>query len=217
MEQIAMPEQFEINDRNRVRRVAKRGEYDHAAVFQVIDAAPLGHVSINDQQQGLIAIPMLHARMEDRLIFHGATTSRLMQHLGSGAPCCVSFAMVDGLVLAKSLFHHSMNYRSAVVFGCGQLVNDEPERLNALKAISDKLLPGRWEDARQPNAKEMKATAIVSLKIESASAKIRSGPPSDDPEDIELPIWSGVVPCQVQTQTPIADEHSQKIALPDYL
>ena len=211
---------FEVSERNRVRRVAKRGVYDRASVFSVIDAAWVGHVGINDpglNEQGLVIIPMLHARMNDCLVFHGATSSRLMRHLGSGANICVSFTLLDGLVLAKSLFHHSMNYRSAVVFGTGSLVQNPQEQIDALKAISDKVMPDRWEDARQPNAKEMKATAIVKLQIESASAKIRSGPPGDDPDDQKLSVWSGVVPFELTPQAPIADEYSTGISLPKYL
>lgn len=212
-----MNKSFEANERNRVRRVAKRGAYDFETVFSVIDAAPIGHVAISDNDLGLTVIPMLHSRMEDSLVFHGATTSRLMVCLGSGEPISVSFAIVDGLVLAKSLFHHSMNYRSAVVFGTGHLVRDESERMAALKSISDKIMPGRWEDARQPSDKEMKATAIVKLKIESASAKIRTGPPNDDTEDHLLKFWSGVVPFETRMLAPVADEHSQEIEIPEYL
>ena len=213
-----MSETFELTDRNRVRRVAKRGLYDKESVFAVIDAAWIGHVAIKDlDEQGVTVIPMLHARMNDTLVFHGATSSRLMKYLGSGQPIAVSFAMVDGLVLAKSLFHHSMNYRSAVVFGTGGLLEDESEKLAALQAISDKIMPGRWEDARGPNEQEMKATAVVQVQIESASAKVRTGGPIDDPADLELPVWSGVVPIESNLMKPWADEHSQQTTLPGYL
>lgn len=212
-----MTQKFEVSDHNRVRRVARRGIYDRETVFKIIDAAPVGHVGINDRQHGLTLIPMLHARMDDHLVFHGATTSRLMQLLASGDPVCVSFTLVDGLVLAKSLFHHSMNYRSAVVFGTGRLSKDESEKMEALKAISDKLLPGRWEDARQPNAREMKATAIAMVKIESASAKVREGNPVDDPEDLDFPCWSGVVPIESRWLPPVADSNSTGVEIPDYL
>jgi len=213
-----MTKQFDISDRNRVRRVAKRGAYDHKIVFEVIDAAPIGHVAIEDKSHGGVAvIPMFHSRMEDYVIFHGATTSRLMTCLASGALVSISFAMVDGLVLAKSLFHHSMNYRSAVVFGRGQMVHHDEERLSALKSLSDKILPGRWEDARGPSEQEMKATAVVKVKIESASAKIRTGGPIDDPEDVKLPIWSGVIPVETRFTNPVADENSNGLVTPDYL
>ncbi len=212
-----MSSNFAVEDRNRVRRAAKRGVYDRDSVFQVIDAAWIGHIGFHDQQHGVTVIPMMHARSNDQLIFHGATTSRLMQHLGSGIPISVSFGMVDGLVLAKSLFHHSMNYRSAVVFGTGRISQDPAERMSALKAISDKVMPGRWDDARQPNDQELKATAIVLLTIETTSAKIRSGDPIDAQEDLQLPCWSGVLPMHRQHLVAEADKHSQNIPLPDYL
>ena len=212
-----MKNEYEKTDRNRVRRVAKRALYDHEAVHQVIDAAWVGHIAFADKEHGVTTIPMLHARIDQALIFHGARSSRLMKFLSSGQPLSVSFCMVDGLVLAKSLFHHSMNYRSAVVFGTGELVEDEEEQIAALKAISDKIMPERWDDARQPNAKEMSATAVVRMNIESASAKIREGAPSDDKEDLELPIWSGVLPIEESLGKPQADEHSQKLEVPKYL
>jgi len=213
-----MKEPFEVTDRNRLRRVAKRGSYDRDAVHRVIDAAWLGHVAIRDERtEGPVVIPMLHARMQDCLIFHGATSSRLMKFLVSGQPLAVSFALVDGLVLAKSLFHHSMNYRSVVAFGRGLPIEEEPAKLLALKAISDKIMPGRWREARQPNPQEMRATAVVQVPIDSASAKIRKGGPIDDPDDYSLPVWSGVVPFSSRWGEPSADEHSGGIALPSYI
>ena len=212
-----MPDSYDVNDRNRVRRVAKRGVYDRAQVHAVIDAALVGHVAIVDAESGVAAIPMFHARMADSLVFHGARSSRLMKYLAGDQPVSVSFAMVDGLVLAKSLFHHSMNYRSAVVFGRGSLIEDREEQLTALKAMSDKLVPGRWEDARMPSEREMAATAVVRVSIESASAKIREGGPIDDPEDQMLPYWSGVVPVKSVYGTWQPDEHSQATVTPEYL
>ena len=212
-----MNKDFESSGRNRVRRVAKRGIYDRESIYSVIDNAPIGHIGFNDPEHGVTVIPMLHARLQDDLIFHGATTSRLMKQLSDGQTICVSFGLVDGLVLAKSLFHHSMNYRSVVAYGTGRLVIDTDEKLAALKVISDKLVPQRWEDAREPNTQEMKATSVVKLKMESASAKIRTGPPHDDAEDLALPVWSGIVPFETQVLSPVADEHSTHIDLPEYL
>lgn len=213
-----MSNPYEITDRNRVRRVAKRGVYDRQQVHAIIDAALLAHVGILDtESDGVAVIPMCHARMDDCVLFHGARSSRLLRYLSSGQPVSVSFAMADGLVLAKSLFHHSMNYRSAVIFGRGSLIEGEAARLKALKAISDKILPGRWEDARGPNDKEMSATAVVSVQIESASAKIRTGDPIDDEEDFDLPVWSGVVPIGSHYGEPAADGNSQGTASPEYL
>ena len=208
---------FEVTGRNRIRRVAKRAEYDRDAVFQVFDQAWICNVGISGEQ-GPIIIPMLHARIEDRLIFHGATSSRLMQYLSSGEQVCLSVAMADGIVLARSLFHHSMNYRSAIAFGAGRLLSREKERLEALKAITDKVMPGRWDDARQPNAKEMKATAVVAVKIEAASAKVRRGGPLDDEEDYQLDVWAGVLPVKETYQPPIPDAKlSLDIPIPPYV
>ena len=211
-----MGKQFATTDLNQVKRVPKRGAYDHETVFRVIDAAWMGHVGILNPNGGVTVIPMLHARMDDSLIFHGAKSSRLMKYLGSGDPVSVSFGMVDGLVLAKSLFHHSMNYRSAVVFGTGQLINDADEVLTALNAISEKIMPGRWDDAREPSKKELSATAVVKLQIESASAKIRTGDPIDDEDDFSLPVWSGVLPIHSSFGRPITDANSDGIEVPEY-
>lgn len=212
-----MDKRFEVTDLNQVKRVSKRGAYDHATVFKIIDAAWIGHVGILNPDGGVSVIPMLHARMNDSLIFHGANSSRLLKYLASGKPVSVSFGMVDGLVLAKSLFHHSMNYRSAVVFGKGCRIIDPEQTLAALKAISDKIMPGRWDDARQPNEKELSATAVIKLKIESASAKIRTGDPVDDESDHDLPVWSGVLPIRSSFGSPVSGPHSDENDIPEYI
>ena len=213
-----MTDQFDVTDRNRLRRVAKRGKYDRKTICEVIDACWIGHVAINDNgDHGVVTIPMMHARLDDCLVFHGATSSRLMMYLGSGQVVAVSFAIVDGLVLAKSLFHHSMNYRSVVVFGTGQIIEDEQQKMEALKAISDKIMPGRWQDARAPNPQEMKATAVIKVSMDSASAKIRTGGPIEDPPDLELPIWSGVIPIESALGQPIPDENTAAVDLPEYM
>lgn len=216
-----MTDSYQVTDRNQVRRVAKRAVYDRDQVHAVIDAAWIGHVAITGSpgspDGSVTVIPMFHARMDDCLVFHGARSSRLMKYLASGDPVSVSFALVDGLVLAKSLFHHSMNYRSAVVFGRGQIVEELNEQLAALKVMSDKVMPGRWEDARAPSAKEMSATAVVKVKIESASAKIRTGDPVDDADDYELSVWSGVLPIRSVFADPVCDQHSREIPVPGYV
>ncbi len=212
-----MGQQFEKTERNQVKRVPQRGAYDHETVFRVVDAAWMGHVGILNSCGGVTVVPMLHARMDDSLIFHGANSSRLMKYLGSGEPVSVSFGMVDGLVLAKSLFHHSMNYRSAVVFGTGHLINTRGEILEALQVISEKIMPGRWDDARQPSERELSATAVVKLRMESASAKIRTGDPVDDEADRSLPVWSGVLPIRSNMGDPISDTNSESLVVPGYL
>ena len=208
---------FDKTKRNTIQRVPNRAAYDRETVQRVFDQAWFCHVGFVGEF-GPTNIPMFHARMEDQIIFHGATTSRLMTELASGAPVCLSVAMVDGLVLARSLFHHSLNYRSAVAFGHGQAITDERTRRQAFQAIADKVMPGRWEDARHPNEIEAKATLICAVQIESASAKIRTGGPKDDKDDYELDVWAGVVPIQEQWLEPIVDPASKrKIAVPEYL
>ena len=208
---------FEKTSLNQVRQVSKRGHYDHETVYQILDQNLIGQVAFVSDQQPII-IPMLFARRNDELLFHGSTKSRLMRVLCSGEPICVSATILDGLVMAKSLFHHSMNYRSVTVFGSGYEVEDKEEHMEALRIISEKTMPGRWDDARQPNAQEIKATCIAAIKIESASVKIRTGAPSDAPEDFDLPVWSGVIPISQSAGDPIRGEQgSQNLELPDYL
>ena len=167
----------------------------------IVDEAPVSHVGFTQDGQPFV-IPMLHARIGDTLYFHGAPASRLLKLISAGHPICAAFTLLDGLVLARSAFHHSVNYRSAVIFGTGQLVASDEEKLAALEALTEHIAPGRWADARQPNRKELDATSVIALRIESASAKIRTGPPSDDEADYALPIWAGVLPLQLQGTDP---------------
>jgi len=204
-------------DQNRVRRLPKRGHYDSETINGIVDAALICHVSFVQDGQPFI-IPTLHARDGDAILLHGASTSRLMLHAGAGHPLCIAVTVTDALVLARSVFHHSVNYRSAVVFGRGELVEDEAEKWNALERFTEKLIPGRWADARQPTPVEMKATAVVRVEIENASAKIRTGPPGDDEEDLSLPVWSGLLPIQTTFGQPEpAPDLTAGIAVPDYL
>jgi len=209
--------EFSQTERNRVRRVPARGAYDTATVYPIVDAAVICHVGLVEAGQPIV-IPTLHARDEDTILLHGASTSRLMRYAASGAPLCITVTHVDGLVLARSVFHHSANYRSAVLFGQGRLVEKEAEKMAALEAFTEKLLPGRWADARIPNATELKATSVVAMPIESASAKIRTGPPKDDEEDYALDVWAGVLPIQQDVGEPLVDPASRaEIPLPPYL
>lgn len=208
---------YEKQNQNKIQRNPRRAHYDHQTVYDVVDAAWLGQLGFLDEvTKQVTVIPMLHAREKDELIFHGAKSSRLMKYLGSGQTVCIAFTLVDGLVLAKSLYHHSLNYRSAVIFGSGQIVNDPDTVIDALRILSEKVMPGRWEDARQPNERELSATSVVKVKIELASAKVRTGPPSDDTEDHGLPVWSGVLPMVKSIGAPIADSHSTTLPLPSY-
>jgi hypothetical protein len=209
--------EFEQTSRNQVRRIAKRGKYDKETIYRILDEAFLCHVSFSIDGQPFI-IPTLFARVEDSIYIHGSHISRMLKTLSEGVRICLCVTLVDGLVLARSAFHHSMNYRSAVVFGTGKLVDSEAEKLLALKAISDNLLPERWEDCRQPNAKELNVTSVIRIEIEEASAKIREGMPVDDDSDMNLPIWAGILPISQKFSKPIADEKlSAKIPLPNYL
>lgn len=208
---------YEKTERNTVHRVPKRAHYDVETVHRLFDQAWFCHVGFVSET-GPTIIPMFHARLDDRIILHGATTSRLMMLLASGAPICLSVAMVDGLVLARSLFHHSLNYRSAVAFGYGETITEPESRTRAFQAIADKVMPGRRDEARQPNEQESKATLLCSVRIESASAKIRTGGPIDDEEDYQLNVWAGVVPLQERMLTPVSDPLSKReIAVPQYI
>lgn len=211
------PSSFEKTKLNTVRQVAKRGHYDCETVHHILDACLLANVAFVVSDSPTV-VPMLFARRGDSLLFHGSTKSRLMQLLCSGSKVCVSATTLDGLVLAKSLFHHSMNYHSVTAFGTGHEIIDEGERLEALRLISDKVMQGRWEDARQPSRQEMKATCVAAVKIDSASAKIRTGDPVDDAEDLALPVWSGVIPLRQVAAAPVpASNESVVQPYPRYL
>jgi len=202
---------------NRVQRLPKRAAYARDDVYSILDAAPICHVGFVEDGQPFV-IPTIHARDGDSLLLHGSAASRMMRHAAGGLPLCVTVTVLDGLVLARSVFHNSMNYRSAVLFGRGHLVDDPAQKLAALEAISEHLLPGRWADSRQPNAQELKATHVIRKPIESASAKVRPGGPSDEPEDLALPTWAGVLPIAQAWGVPLpADGLAPGVALPGYI
>jgi len=197
-------ENYPIDARNKVKRIPKRGHYDKATVYEILDAAFLCHIGFAVDGQPFV-IPTSYGRDGDVLYLHGATTSRMMKQLATGMPTCITVTHLDGLVLARSTFHHSMNYRSAVVFGTARLVEGE-EKMKGLEIITENILKGRWEESRQPIAKEMKATTVLRLDIDQASAKIRTGGPGDEKQDYALPIWAGVVPIRQVYDAPIEDE-----------
>jgi nitroimidazol reductase NimA-like FMN-containing flavoprotein (pyridoxamine 5'-phosphate oxidase superfamily) len=183
-----------VPPRVRVRRGPKKGRYDRASVDDVLDRGLLAHVAFADGDDA-VCIPMLYARVGDRIYIHGSTKSRAVRLLAEGAPACLTVTLVHGLVLARSAFEHSANYDSVMAFGAFAPVDDEDERLRAFEAFTEKLLPGRWDEVRQPNAKELKATEILALEIGDASVKVRSGPPDDDDSpDAERDTWAGVLP-----------------------
>ena len=205
------------NQRSRIKRLPKRGHYDRETIYRILDEALICHVGIVEHGQPFV-IPINFARTGDSIVLHGAKASRLLKYIEGGNPVCVEATIVDGLVLARSVFHHSMNYRSVVLFGTGRIVEDELEKMAALEAITEYLIPGRWKEARLPDRKEMNATLVVSIKIDEASAKVRVGPPIDDEEDYDLPVWAGVLPLRKAPLSPIRDEvQSEEVALPPYI
>ncbi len=204
-------------ERSRLRRLPRRGSHDAATVHAILDAGFLAHVGFAVEGQPFV-IPTLYGREGDRLFLHGSSVSRMLTALAAGGPACVTVTLVDGLVLARSAFHHSINYRSVVAFGTARALTDPEEKTHGLRVISDHLVAGRWDDVRPPTARELKVTAVVELLIEEASAKVRAGPPVDDPTDFDLPVWAGVLPLRLRADTPAPDEHvSDRTPPPDYL
>ncbi|MGD0610486.1 MAG: pyridoxamine 5'-phosphate oxidase family protein [Anaerolineales bacterium] len=202
---------------NRINRKPKHGHYDRETIYQILDEALICHVGFVENHQPYV-IPINFARIGDTIVLHGAKASRLLKYIEAGHPVCVEVALVDGLVLARSVFNHSVNYRSVVVFGTGRAVKDDQEKMAALEAITEHLIPGRWREARLPTRKEMNTTSVVSIKIDLASAKVRSGPPVDDEADYALPIWAGVLPLQETALTPVQDElMAQDIPVPEHV
>jgi len=184
--------------RIRIIREPQRGRYDRETIDAILDEALLCHLGFEVDGQPYV-IPTLHARVGDTVYVHGSAASRMLKQLAGGVRVCLTVTLFDGLVLARSVFNHSVNYRSVVLLGTAQLVADDG-KAEALRALTEQLAPGRWEEARQPTAKELKATWILALPIEEASAKVRSGPPEDDPEDEHLPVWAGVVPVHLTAE-----------------
>lgn len=202
-------------DKTKVKRSPKRGAYDADTIHRILDADFVCQVAFVYEGYP-VSIPTLYGRVGNKLYLHGATSSRMMKAI-EGHQVCVSITLVDGLVLARSAFHHSMNYRSVMVFGTPVKVA-EAEKNEALKVISDHMLAGRWEDARLPNSKELKATTVLELSLQEASAKVRTGPPADDKEDYSLDVWAGVVPINRAYGKPESDETGVKnLSLPSYL
>jgi nitroimidazol reductase NimA-like FMN-containing flavoprotein (pyridoxamine 5'-phosphate oxidase superfamily) len=190
-------------DRTTVKRKADRARYDRETLHQILDEAPICTVAFV-RDGAPVAIPTIHARIDDTLYLHGSTASGMLGALASGAEACVSATLLDGLVLARSVFHHSMNYRSAVVIGRAREVTDSVEKLDAMRAVTEHVLPGRWNEARIPSPKEIAATRIVAISIDEASAKVRTGPPIDD-DDEAFETWAGVVPLRAVAGEPIED------------
>lgn len=190
--------------RTRFRRKPSRGSHEREVVESILDEALVSHLGLVDDGTP-VAIPTLHVRCGSRLYLHGSAASRALRS-SHRAEVCLTATLIDGLVLARAAMHHSANYRSAMLFGTGEWVEDEAEKLEALEALVEKLVPGRWADARQPTASELRATAVLRLPLEEASAKVRTGPPVDDDEDLGLPVWAGVIGLRTVADPPLPDE-----------
>jgi nitroimidazol reductase NimA-like FMN-containing flavoprotein (pyridoxamine 5'-phosphate oxidase superfamily) len=188
-----------------VVRESERAVYDRETIYRILDAGFICHVGFVSDGQPFV-IPTSYGRKDSNLYIHGSAASRMLRQMKDGVPVCVTVTLLDGLVLARSVFNHSMNYRSVVILGKATLVDDPEEKLAALRALSEHILPGRWDDARQPNERELKATSVLRLPIEEFSAKVRTGPAIDDEEDYSFPTWAGVVPLEIEAGVPIRDQ-----------
>src|SRR5215468_2175986 len=193
-----------VTRRSQLRRLPKRGSHETEIIQAILDAGFLAHVGFQANGQPFV-IPTLYGREGDKLYLHGSAASRMLGELESGIPACVNVTLVDGLVLARSAFHHSMNYRSVVAFGTARKINDPDQKSEALRVISEHLIRGRWDEVRIPSEKELKATAVLEFTMEEASAKVRTGPPLDDEEDYALPVWAGVLPLTITPGIPHPD------------
>ncbi|MDQ3946751.1 MAG: pyridoxamine 5'-phosphate oxidase family protein [Actinomycetota bacterium] len=200
---------FEPTARTTVRRHPERGEYEQAAVEAILDEGLVAHVGVAVDGQPFV-LPMVYARVDGHLYLHGSAASRLLRTLGAGAPVCVTVTLLDGIVLARSAFHHSMNYRSVVILGRAVAVTDTAERERALAAMVDHAVPGRSEEVRAPDRRELAATLVVRVALDEVSAKVRHGPPIDDPADLEIPVWAGVLPLRLVAGDPSPDGPSDR-------
>lgn len=202
--------------RTRIVREPQRAVYDRHAAYQILDEGFICHVGFVVEAQPYV-IPTSYARKDDLLYIHGSAASRMLRHAATGIPVCVTVTLLEGLVLARSIFNHSMNYRSVVVLGTATSIEGREEKLAALHALSEHILPGRWNDSRQPNEQELKATAVLQLPIDEFSAKVRQGPVVDDEEDYSFPTWAGVIPLSMESHSPVDDSRLlEGITAPDY-
>ena len=197
--------EYPKTERNKVVRSANRASYDQKEIFETLDAGFLCHVAFERDGQPFM-IPTAYGRKGDKLFIHGSVKSRTIQNVEKGIPVCLAVTHVDGLVLARSAFHHSVNYRSAIIYGTAKTIEECEAKNEALFIISENILKGRWDEAREPNEKELDITAVLEIQIESASAKVRSGDPVDDKEDYDLDIWAGILPLETKYGQPISDE-----------
>jgi nitroimidazol reductase NimA-like FMN-containing flavoprotein (pyridoxamine 5'-phosphate oxidase superfamily) len=208
---------FTPTERTQVHRLPKRGVYGREAVYRILDEGLVCHVGFVADGKPVV-IPTGYGRQGDTIYIHGSTASRMFRALGKGADVCITITLVDGLVLARSAFHHSMNYRSVVIFGKATVLEDPASKREALQVFTEHVAPGRWKEVRPPTEKELQATTVLAIPLEEASAKVRTGPPIDDEEDYSLPVWAGVLPLELTPSPPLPDDRLPKgIAVPEYV
>src|SRR5712671_6567910 len=206
-----------LTKRSELRRIPVRGSDDWETISRILDVGFLAHVGFSVDGQPFV-IPTLYGRKGEKLYLHGSAASRMLRQLETGVPACVTVALVDGLVLARSAFHHSMNYRSVVACGTARKISDPSTKMEALRIVSEHLIKGRWDNVREPTGKELKATTVLEFQIEEASAKVRTGPPIDDEEDYALPVWAGILPLELAATTPLPDQRlAPGTPVPGYL
>jgi uncharacterized protein len=211
-----MSETYSPTTRTRVVREPERGVYDRETVYRILDEGFICHIGFHMEGQPFV-IPTSYGRSGNNLYIHGSAASRMLRNLDKGIPVCVTVTLLDGLVLARSIFNHSMNYRSVVVLGTASVVEDPEEKLKALRLLSEHILPGRWADSRQPNERELKATFALRVPITEFSAKIRQGPPIDDEADYAFKTWAGVIPLETVAREPVPDARcNAEIPAPAY-
>jgi uncharacterized protein len=208
---------FTPTERTQVKRLPKRGKYERETVFAILDAGFVCHVGFSVEGQPYV-IPTNYGRSGDTIYLHGSAASRMLRTLSEGVPVGVTVTHVDGLVLARSAFHHSVNYRSVVILGTARLVTEPAEKMEALRVFTEHVMKGRWDDVRQPTEQELKATTVLALPLEEVSAKVRTGGPIDDEEDYVLPVWAGVLPLETSVKAPVPDpQRKSDQPIPPYL
>lgn len=204
-------------NRSELRRIPVRGSHDWNAISRILDIGFLAHVGFSVHGQPFV-IPTLYGRRGERLYLHGSAASRMLGELETGVQACINVTLVDGLVLSRSAFDHSMNYRSVVAFGTATKIADPAEKVEALQVVSEHLIPGRWAEVRGPSSNELKATTVLEFSIEEVSSKVRSRPPLDDESDYGFPVWAGVLPLEIKTQAPIPDDKLiNGVVVPEYV
>jgi len=197
-------ESFAPTERTALKRLPQRGSYDRDVVYRILDEGFVCHVGFAVDGQPFV-IPTAYGRVGDKLYIHGSAASRTLRGLSGGIPVCVTVTLVDGLVLARSAFHHSINYRSVVILGAATMVEAAEEKMTALRAFTEHVIPGRWDDVREPNDQELKGTSVLALPLVEVSAKVRTGPPKDDEEDMTIPAWAGELPLRITAGSPVDD------------